>query len=50
MTSARVLMSFIIAIAPTMGALALFGLGVSQCSLVMMMKKLDAIEVARKKG
>jgi len=42
-------MSFIIAIAPTTGALALFGLGVTQGSLVTMMKTLDAIEVARKK-
>jgi hypothetical protein len=43
-------MSFIIAIAPTAEVLALFGLGVTHGSLVMMMKKLDAIEVARKKG
>ena len=49
MTSGRVLMSFIIAIAPTAEVLALFGLGVTQGSLVMMMKKLDAIEVASKK-
>jgi hypothetical protein len=43
-------MSFIIAIAPTMEVLALLGLGVTQGSLVMMIKKLYAIEVARKKG
>jgi len=49
MTSGRVLMSFIIAIAPATEVLALFGLGVTQGSLVMMMKKLAAIEVARKK-
>jgi hypothetical protein len=40
-------MSFIIA---TAEVLALFGLGVTRGSLVMMMKKLAAIEVARKKG
>ena len=49
MTSGRVLMSFIIATAPAAEVLALFGLGVTQGSLVMMMKKLDAIEVASKK-
>jgi hypothetical protein len=42
-------MSFIIATALAAEVLALFGLGVTQGSLVMMMKKLDAIEVASKK-
>jgi hypothetical protein len=42
-------MFFVIAIAPTAEVLALFGLGVTQGSLVTMMKTLDAIEVARKK-
>jgi hypothetical protein len=43
-------MSLIIATTLTAEVLALFGLGVTQGALVMMMKTLDAIEVARKRG